>query len=99
MDVLPANVTVRMAIEAGVPDIWYKYVGLAGKVIGTDHFGFSAPGSTVMDAFGINAKNLVDVAQAMLKETIDVAPAMLKETKGMNRQMSSISTQVSTSDE
>jgi transketolase len=99
MDVLPPSVTVRMAIEAGVSDIWYKYVGLAGKVIGTDRFGFSAPGCTVMDAFGINARNLVDVAQAMLKETVDVAPAMLKKTKGMDRVMSSISTQLSTSDE
>merc|ERR1712217_130383 len=87
MDVLPANVTVRMAIEAGVSDIWHKYVGLAGKVIGTDQFGFSAPGCTVMDAFGINAKNLVDVA-----------PAMLKKTQGMDRSISSISTQFSPSD-
>jgi len=99
MDVLPPSVTVRIAIEAGVSDIWYKYVGLAGKVIGTDKFGFSAPGCIVMDEFGINAKNLVDVAQAMFKETVDVAPAMLKKTKCMDRVMSSISTQLSTSDE
>merc|ERR1719393_322189 len=52
-EVLPPTVTKRMAIEAGVTGLWYKYVGLDGKVIGTDKFGFSAPGDTVMESFGI----------------------------------------------
>lgn len=75
-EVLPPDVTMRIAIEAGVSDLWYKYVGLDGKVIGTDRFGFSAPGSTVMDAFGITAAHLVEVAKGMqteskLKEAFD----------------------------
>jgi transketolase len=64
-EVLPSSCTKRVAIEAGVSGLWYKYVGLDGKVIGTDKFGFSAPGDTVMEAFGMNAENLVQVAKSM----------------------------------
>ena len=64
-DVLPASCTKRIAIEAGVTGLWHKYTGLEGKVIGTDAFGFSAPGDVVMDSFGINAKSIVDAARAM----------------------------------
>merc|ERR1719375_2283404 len=46
-EVLPPSVTKRVAIEAGVSGLWYKYVGLKGKVLGTDEFGFSAPGDIV----------------------------------------------------
>lgn len=63
--VLPAAVTKRVAIEAGVTGLWYKYVGLNGKVIGTDKFGFSAPGNVVMDAFGINKDNLINVVKSL----------------------------------
>ena len=45
--------------------IRYKYVGLNGKVIGTDKFGFSAPGDTVMKEFGITKDNLVNVAKSL----------------------------------
>lgn len=64
-EVLPASCTKRVAIEAGVTNLWWKYVGLDGKVIGTDKFGFSAPGNVVMDSFGINTKNVVDVAKGL----------------------------------
>jgi transketolase len=64
-DVLPASCTKRVAIEAGVTGLWHKYTGLDGKVIGTDKFGFSAPGDTVMEAFGITSKNLIEVAKSM----------------------------------
>jgi transketolase len=64
-EVLPSSCTKRVAIEAGVSGLWYKYVGLDGKVIGTDKFGFSAPGDTVMAAFGMNAENLLEVAKSM----------------------------------
>mmetsp|Transcript_14880 Transcript_14880/g.16107 ORF Transcript_14880/g.16107 Transcript_14880/m.16107 type:complete len:709 (-) Transcript_14880:187-2313(-) len=63
--VLPSSVTKRVAIEAGVSGLWYKYVGLHGKVIGTDNFGFSAPGDTVMKEFGITKDNLVKVAKSL----------------------------------
>jgi len=63
--VLPATCTKRLAIEAGVTGLWWKYVGLDGKVIGTDKFGFSAPGDTVMAAFGMNTANVVSVAKTL----------------------------------
>lgn len=63
--VLPSSCTKRVAIEAGITGLWYKYVGLNGKVIGTDKFGFSAPGDTVMKAFGINAENVVATAKSL----------------------------------
>jgi transketolase len=64
--VLPKSCRKRVAIEAGVSKPWNKYTGLDGKVIGTDAFGFSAPGDTVMDSFGINTANLVKTAKAMM---------------------------------
>lgn len=63
--VLPSSVVKRVAIEAGVSGLWWKYVGLNGKVIGTDKFGFSAPGDTVMAAFGINTANVVATAKSL----------------------------------
>jgi len=53
--VLPSSCTKRIAMEAGVSDIWYKY---ASKVVGVDRFGFSAPGDTVMEELGMTAENL-----------------------------------------
>lgn len=44
----------------------YKYVGLDGKVIGVDRFGFSAPGPTVMKVLGMTADNLIKEAKAYL---------------------------------
>merc|ERR1719181_2419582 len=63
-EVLPPSVTKRVAIEAGVTGLWYKYVGLDGKVIGTDKFGFSAPGDIVLNAFGMNSETVVKTAKA-----------------------------------
>ena len=64
-EVLPKACIKRVAIEAGVTGLWYKYVGLDGAVIGTDKFGFSAPGDVVMNTFGINAENVVKTIQGL----------------------------------
>ncbi|GAB5031589.1 transketolase [Nannochloropsis oceanica] len=64
--ILPADCRKRIAMEAGVTGLWYKYVGLDGKVIGVDRFGFSAPGPTVMKELGMTADNLVKEAKAYL---------------------------------
>jgi transketolase len=56
--VLPAAVTRRVAVEAGVTDIWYKYVGHAGKVVGIDRFGESAPAGELFKQFGFTASNV-----------------------------------------
>jgi transketolase len=58
-EVLPSFCTKRVAIEAGVSALWYKYVGLEGSVVAIDRFGMSAPGNVVMDELGINAASVV----------------------------------------
>jgi transketolase len=63
--VLPSSCRRRVAIEAGVPDLWFRYVGLDGKVLGISRFGFSAPGNQVMDFFGMNAKSVVEAVQSL----------------------------------
>ncbi|MBQ8978028.1 MAG: transketolase [Succinivibrionaceae bacterium] len=60
--VLPSAVTDRVAIEAGVSDLWYKYVGLKGKVIGLDRFGESAPAEELFKLFGFTVEHVVEVA-------------------------------------
>ncbi len=64
-EVLPKSCRKRVAIEAGVPDTWYRYVGLDGRVIGLHRFGLSAPGPLVMKEFGITAENVVKVARSL----------------------------------
>lgn len=66
-EVLPNSCRKRVAIEAGVPDVWYEFVGLDGKVIGLHRFGLSAPGPEVMKEFGIDAKHVVEAANSLLK--------------------------------
>lgn len=63
--VLPAACTKRVAIEAGVSGLWWKYVGTAGDVVGIDRFGISAPGDTVMAELGMNAETLVKAVKAL----------------------------------
>lgn len=62
--VLPASCTKRIAIEAGVTGLWWKYVGTEGKVLGIDRFGISAPGNTVMSELGMTAQHVIDAAKA-----------------------------------
>jgi transketolase len=64
-DVLPKSCRKRVAIEAGVPDTWYQYVGLDGKVVGLHRFGLSAPGAEVMKEFGIDAQHVIDAARSL----------------------------------
>ncbi|MEY2526810.1 MAG: transketolase [Verrucomicrobiota bacterium] len=64
-EILPKSCRKRVAIEAGVPDAWYQYVGLDGKVIGLHRFGMSAPGAEVMKEFGIDAKHVVEAAKSL----------------------------------
>jgi transketolase len=64
-EVLPHSCRKRVAIEAGVPEPWYQYVGLDGKVIGLHRFGLSAPGAEVMKEFGIDAQHVIDAAKSL----------------------------------
>jgi len=64
-EVLPNECRRRVAIEAGVPEIWSQYVGLDGKIVGLRRFGLSAPGAEVMKELGIDARHLVEAAKSL----------------------------------
>ena len=64
--VLPPEVKARVAIEAGVTNGWYKYVGLDGKVIGIDRFGESAPAPQLFEYFGFTTDNVVKAVEEIL---------------------------------
>jgi transketolase len=64
-EVLPKSCRKRVAIEAGIPETWYQYVGLDGKVVGLHQFGLSAPGAEVMKARGIDAEHVVEAAKSL----------------------------------
>ena len=61
--VLPPDVTARVAVEAGVPDYWFRYVGLQGKVIGMTTFGESGPAGELFKHFGITAEAVVKAVE------------------------------------
>jgi len=65
--VLPATVTARVVIEAGVTASWWRYAGPAGQVIGLDRFGESAPADKLFEYFGFSTDNVVAVAKDVLK--------------------------------
>ncbi|WP_420789027.1 transketolase [Shewanella algae] len=64
--VLPANVTKRLAVEAGIADYWYKYVGLNGRIIGMISFGESAPANQLFEMFGFTVDKVVEAGKALL---------------------------------
>ncbi|MFV1468157.1 transketolase [Idiomarina sp. HB] len=64
--VLPSKVTRRVAIEAGIADFWYKYIGLNGEIVGMTTFGESAPAGDLYKHFGITAENTVAAAKRLL---------------------------------
>ncbi len=64
--VLPSLVTKRLAIEAGIGDYWYKYVGLQGDVVGMHSFGESAPADELFVHFGFTLENVISRAKDLL---------------------------------
>lgn len=56
----------RVAIEAGVTDFWYKYVGLEGAVVGIDTFGESAPAGVLFKHFGFTVENVVAKVKSVI---------------------------------
>jgi len=63
--VLPKGVK-RVAVEAGVTDGWYKYVGLDGKVVGLNRFGESAPAGALFKEFGFTPENVAKAVEEIL---------------------------------
>ncbi len=64
--VLPASVTARVVVEAGVADTWWRYAGPRGRVIGMSRFGESAPAPELFEHFGFSTDNVVKVARELL---------------------------------
>jgi len=62
-EVIPSSCQKRIAIEAGVSGLWWKYVGDKGQVIGIDRFGISAPGDTVMKELSMTPEAIVEAAK------------------------------------
>jgi transketolase len=64
--VLPRSIRPRLAVEAGLPQGWHRYVGDGGEVIGIERFGASAPGNVVMEKLGFTVNHVVERALALL---------------------------------
>jgi len=64
--VLPPSVAARLAVEAGSPQGWSRYVGDRGDVLAVDRFGASAPGKEVLDQYGFTVDNVCNRARTLL---------------------------------
>ena len=64
-EVLPPACRKRVAIEAGVTILWYRFVGLDGKVVGIDRFGLSGPGGKVMVELGMTSEKVVEAVKSL----------------------------------
>jgi len=72
-EVLPREVTARLAVEPGASMSWWKWVGGEGDVLGLDRFGASAPGVTVLEELGFTAEHILARAQALLERVSRVS--------------------------
>lgn len=64
--VIPSQARVRIAVEAGHPDYWRRFVGLDGEVVGIDGYGLSAPGAEALAALGMTVENVVAAVERSL---------------------------------
>jgi transketolase len=64
--VLPPSVTARVAVEAGVPEPWRRFVGDRGSVVGIDHYGASADQATLFEQFGFTADAVATAVRKVL---------------------------------
>jgi len=64
--VLPASITARVSIEAGIAMGWQKYVGNAGRSVSIEHFGASASGEVCFEEFGFTIDHVVEEARLAL---------------------------------
>ena len=64
--VLPPDVSARVAVEAGIAQGWWKYLGTDGRAVSLEHFGASADAATLFREFGITAEAVVAAARESL---------------------------------
>ena len=65
-EILPSHIVKRLAVEAGSPLGWHKYVGINGKVISMESFGASGPGNQLFEKFGFTVENVVEKALELI---------------------------------
>jgi transketolase len=66
--IFPKEVKAKIAVEAGSPQGWDRYVGESGEVIGLNHFGASAPYQVLYEKFGITADRVAEIARALVEK-------------------------------
>ena len=64
--VLPPDVSARVAVEAGVAQSWYKYVGDTGEIISIEHYGESADDKTLFREFGFTPEAVAAAAERVI---------------------------------
>jgi transketolase len=65
--ILPPDLTARVAIEAGVPTGWDRYVGTEGEIIALNRFGASAPSGVLAKEWGFTADGVATRVRAYLE--------------------------------
>jgi transketolase len=78
-EVLPPQVTARLAVEAAGTGLWWRWVGDHGGVVGIDGFGASAPGGLLMEKFGFTPEHVVDRALEVLHRQHTGPARMLRD--------------------
>jgi transketolase len=66
--VLPPTVRKRLAVEAGSPMGWERYVGLDGEIHGIKRFGASAPAKDLAREFGFTPEAIAEHAEGLLRK-------------------------------
>ncbi len=67
-EVLPPDIHVRVAVEAGATQGWHRFTGEKGRVIGIDHFGASAPAKVLFEKFGITGERVAETALELVSK-------------------------------
>jgi transketolase len=62
--VLPPSVSRRVAVEAAAREPWWRYVGLAGRIVGIDHFGASAPAKELFKQYGFTPERVLEAIES-----------------------------------
>jgi transketolase len=65
-EILPPEITTRLAVEAGVPFGWHKWVGSSGEILGVERYGASAPQKVIYDEFGLTVENVIAKAKILV---------------------------------
>lgn len=62
--VLPPSVQARVSVEAGIGLGWHEFIGPAGETVSLEHFGASAPYTTLYEQFGLTPERVVAAVHA-----------------------------------